>query len=124
MATQDRFGTGLARPFRRTKTGFVTLSGPPKVLQAVEQVVGTSVGKLPWRAGFGSRITRLRHMNNRGLQKLAQVDVADALQRWETRFRLRAVKATPIGQDARNLIDLAIVGEVGGSVQEPLRQTL
>lgn len=124
MATKDRFGTGLARPFRRAKTGFITISGPEKVLQSVEQVVGTPVGKLPWRASFGCRVPRLRHMNNRGLQNLARVDVADALQRWEPRFRLHTVRAASVGKDARNVIDLEIRGEIGGAVQEPIKTSL
>lgn len=120
----DRFGTGLALPLRRENGRFVTVSGPEKVMQCVEQIIGTPIGKLPWRGRFGCRIPRLRHMNNRMLNGLARVDVADALQRWEPRFLLHGVQTAPGAEAARNRIDLTVYGEVGGVVQDPIRRSI
>lgn len=113
--TIDRFGTGLARPLRYVPGGFVVASGVEKVLMCVEEVLGIPVGSLPWRCGLGTRLMRLRHLNNSNdLQQLARVDAGDALQRWEPRFRLRFVTATPAPPGYRNRIELTVFGEVVG----------
>jgi len=93
-------------------------------MQCVAEIVGVSVGRLPWRSGLGCRITRLRHMNNRMLANLARVDVADAIQRWEPRFRLHGVQVTSGSETSRNRIDLTITGEIGGVVLAPIRQSI
>jgi phage baseplate assembly protein W len=118
----DRFGTGLARPFRRDKTGFVTVSGRAKVLQGVEQVIGTSVGKLPWRCKFGCRVPRLRHMNNnQQLKNLARVDISDALQAWEPRCRVKSVVVGNSTKDARNQINITVSVEIAGKTDSVKR---
>lgn len=111
----DQFGTGLARPFRCAPGGLVTVTGPEKVLQSVQAVIGTPLGFIPWRCAFGTRIGRLRHRNrSNGLQQLARIDAADALNRWVPRFRLRGVAATPATEGTENRLDLTIGGEVVG----------
>ena len=120
----DRFGTGLARPFRRAGGRFVVASGQEKVVQCVEQVLGTPVGRLPWRASFGCRIFRLRHMGNTVYrQELARVDVQDALTRWEPRCRVLSVVLSAPSDNARNLLDLTATVEIKGKVI-PVKKTI
>jgi phage baseplate assembly protein W len=118
MATSlDRFGTGLARPFRRAAGRFATATGYEKVMQSVEQVLGTPIGRLPWRASFGCRLFRLRHMANTVYrQELARVDVQDALQRWEPRCRVRAVTLSAPSENSRSLLDVEVLVEIDGKV--------
>lgn len=105
----DRFGTGIALPFKVGATGIKTASGAPKVFMGVKQVISTPVAKLPWRCKFGTRVGRLRHMNNSdGLQQLAKVDVGDALKLWEPRVALSSVVAAPRDQNNRNILDLTV----------------
>jgi phage baseplate assembly protein W len=111
----DRFGTGLARPFRYAPGGFVTESGPVKVLSTVEALLGIDIGSVPWRCSLGTRQGRLRHSNNNAnLRQLARIDAADALRRWEPRFRLRRVDVAPVAEGSRNKYDLTIFGEIAG----------
>jgi uncharacterized protein len=114
----DRLGTGIATPFRIGPSGIQTAQGVEKVLMCVSQVIGTSTGKLPWRCKFGTRIPRLRHMNNsNGLQTLARVDIGDALRLWEPRVTLRRVAAAPRTDANRNLLDLTVDVAVDGKPQ-------
>lgn len=114
----DRFGTGTARPFRVGAAGVETASGEEKVLMDVEQVLGTPVGKLPWRCKFGARLTRLRHHNNNNvLQQLARVDSADALALWEPRAKLHSVVAAPRVPSNRNVLDLTARVKIGTSAR-------
>jgi phage baseplate assembly protein W len=114
----DRFGTGVAIPFRVGPSGVEKASGIEKVLMCVAQVIGTPTGKLPWRAKFGCRITRLRHMNNsNGLQTLARVDCQDALRAWEPRARLRSLTLGQRDSSSRNILDLTAQVTVAGKTQ-------
>jgi len=112
----DALGTGLARPLRFAPGGFVTASGPEKVLSCVEALIGIEIGSVPWRCSLGTRVGRLRHRNiSSGLSQMARIDVGDAVQRWEPRFRLRWVSASPVNQGTSNLLELTIAGEVAGN---------
>ena len=105
-------------PFQRTPTGLVLLDGLDKIMQNITQIIGTPVGTYPWRATFGCRITRLRHMNNSNdLQQLARVDVADALARWEPRVKVTSVMAATRTDANRNILDLTVTYVVAGTPQ-------
>ena len=120
----DHFGTGIATPFRIGASGIQTSSGVEKVLMCVAQTIGTPTAKLPWRCKFGTRIPRLRHMNNsNGLQTLARVDIGDALRLWEPRVRLSKVLAAPRSDANRNILDLTVSVTVDGKPQT-VRQSI
>jgi phage baseplate assembly protein W len=111
----DRFGTGLARPLRYAPGGFVTASGPEKVLMTVEALLAINVGSLPWRCGVGTRLMRLRHLNNyNDLRQLARVDASDALDQWEPRFRLSTVTVAPLVRGSENKLELDVYGHIVG----------
>lgn len=98
---------GTSIPFRVTPSGVTQASGAAKTVMNVEETLGVSVGKLPWRCGFGSRLTRLRHLNNtNGLQQLARVDVQDALQKWLPGISVTGVSVAPRSDGNRNVLDL------------------
>lgn len=93
-------GFGLVTPFRRDgKSDFASAGGAALVRSCVMQVLGTEcsdnvhTGELPWRPEFGSLLYRLRHASiNAPRAELARVYVADAIQRWEPRARVRDVR--------------------------------
>lgn len=94
-------GQGLLWPFQRdAKSDFANGAGAELVQSALISILGTraatpdgrSQGELPWRGDFGSLLYTLRHRNADATAKeLARVYVAQALQRWEPRVRVRAV---------------------------------
>lgn len=99
-------GSCLARPFRRDGRGdFANLSGVALVKAAVGQVLGTDAssdngkhsGELPWRPRFGSLLRLLVHRNldDPMTVALARYYVAESLNRWEPRVRVRKVWLTP-----------------------------
>jgi phage baseplate assembly protein W len=98
---------GTSLPFRITPSGVTQASGTPKTIMNVEEILGVPTGKLPWRCAFGSRLTRLRHLNNtNGLQQLARVDVQDALQKWAPGISVTGVSVAPRSDGNRNVPDL------------------
>lgn len=94
-------GFGLLAPFQRDLKGDFAAGGDEAlVLSCVGQVLGTRCstpdgrhqGELPWRPEFGSLLYLLRYRNlDDTTTQLARVYAADALQRWEPRFKLRDV---------------------------------
>ncbi len=84
-------GFGILRPFQRDqKNDFATGSGARIFAARIGQILGTksdtpmSVGELPWRTNFGSRLHILRHLkNSESLEQLAHAYVVEALKRWE-----------------------------------------
>jgi phage baseplate assembly protein W len=81
----------------------------------VEELLAIPIGSLPWRCGVGTRLLRLRHMNNsQDLRQIARVDSSDALQQWEPRFRLSRVTVAPVIPGAENQINLTVSGTVVG----------
>lgn len=96
-AAFDPYGSGIIRPFHRVSSDFASASGIPEVMSCVGQVLGTDLGSLPWRPGFGTRLTRLRHKANRAvLVDIARVDVETALRTWEPRATLTSLTVEQI----------------------------
>jgi len=90
----DFFGHGIATPFCRDQRGdFCHLGGEDLVRSCVQQVIGTQVGELPWRWGFGTKIETLRHRNmDFALREFLRVMIRDALRTWEPRTQVDRVE--------------------------------
>jgi phage baseplate assembly protein W len=92
-------GTGIIRPLvRDKKADFAWASGQRLVGACVGQVLGTTCdneftgGELPWRTEFGSKLFLLRQrLNSQALADQARRFVAEAINRWEPRVRLKEV---------------------------------
>lgn len=105
QAFEELLGTCVARPFQRDGKGdFATKSGLALIEANIEQILGTisqgprSVGECRWRPEFGCRLQRLRHQNNTEvLEEIGRIEVAQAIERWEPRCRLREVQVTRFG---------------------------
>lgn len=128
-AGRSFLGFGLLTPFRRDEKGdFAAGEEETLVLGCVAQVLGTRCsamtasgpveGELPWRPEFGSLLYTLvhRNMDDPVTRQLARVYAADALERWEPRFKLAGLqlqkrKSTPNGRDVDTLV-LRVVGDV------------
>lgn len=94
-------GFGLLVPFRRDGRGdFAAGSDVALVRASAEQVLGTecthgtAAGELPWRPEFGSKLhlLRFRNVDDPVTRALAKQYVAEALARWEPRYRMREVR--------------------------------
>lgn len=93
-------------------------SGVSKNFSNIKQALGVTVGRFPWRCAFGSRITRLRHLNNtNNLQQLARVDVQDCLQKWVAGAQVTGVTVAPRDNGNRNILDLTIDVTFQGKTQ-------
>lgn len=107
-------GCGLPRPLRRDGKGdFVNTCAEDLVRAAVAQILGTvaqspsNAGELPWRPEFGSKVHLLRHRNNdEALEDVARAFVAQALERWEPRIRLRAVSVEQTGTPTADTLNI------------------
>ena len=94
-------GFGLITPFRRDqKSDFAADGGARLVKSCVGQLLGMdasddagNIGELPWRPELGSWLYKLRYANidDEITDHIAQVYVAEALQRWEPRVVLKKV---------------------------------
>lgn len=94
MGVPAFLGNGILRPFRRDqKNDFANGMGTDLLRATAGQILGTradgpnSVGELPWRGEFGSRLYLLRHrMINPTTRELARHYSQEALRRWEPRI--------------------------------------
>jgi len=114
--TDDLFGFGLLRPFRRDrKTDFAAAGGEAVVRSAVGQILGTMAaseatpGEVPWRTELGSLLHLLRHQqNDAALEELARVHVVDALRRWEPRVQVTSVQVTRERDRGENVLAIRL----------------
>ena len=118
-AGADPLGCGITRPFHRASSDFATASGVPKVLACVGQLLGTELGSIPWRPGFGTRFVRLRHKaNNAVLAEIARVDAANALSRWEPRAKLQSLDVDQTsaggGRNEKNVLSATAAIRIAG----------
>lgn len=113
----DPLGSGIVRPFRRTETAdFDHTSGVPEVMSCIGQLLGTPRGTFPWRPGFGSDLTRLRHRrNDPTVADIGRVLVEDALRKWEPRAQLVQVRVEPSKDATSNLVTLSVSFRLGAS---------
>ncbi len=127
MAPPAFLGFGLLAPFRRDQKGDFAAGGEEAlVIACVAQVLGTesatptAQGELPWRPDFGSRLYTLRHRNldDPVTQQIARVYAADALERWEPRFRLQALRLTSRrSRSTVETVDMLLVTLAGAIVR-------
>ena len=98
-SSASQLGFGLLRPFRRDeKSDFTNGEAEALVRACIGQILGTRCGsdtlqgEVPWRSEFGSLLHTLRHRrNDLATLETARIYVAEAIQRWEPRARLRDV---------------------------------
>ena len=97
------FGRGVLRPLTRNSEGdFANSNDIALVRSEIGQTLGTlassavSPGELPWRPEFGSLLYQLRHGNlDDTLVELARSYVAEAIQTWNSRVRIRKLNIVP-----------------------------
>lgn len=133
MRTTDIYGYGLVRPFRRAHSDFAAAGGAANVRAAIGQILGTrassarSVGELPWRPEFGSRLHLLRHdRGDAATPGIAHAYVAEALRTWEPRARVTRVEVVQVTASPDNgrtisirvWFDLVEAGGAGNRVLE------
>jgi phage baseplate assembly protein W len=96
-------GRGVLRPFVRNSEGDFANSNDLDLIRAeVGQTLGTiassgdSRGEVPWRPEFGSLLYRLRYQNlDSSLVEITRAYVAEAIQTWNPRVRIRKTVITP-----------------------------
>ena len=93
-----------------SRHGFQPLSGWPHVEQSIGVIVATPIGSRVERRDFGSRIPDILDapQNRFTIMDLA-VATAEAIDRWEPRFRLTHVDVTRAGADGN--LGLSIEGD-------------
>lgn len=85
------------------------LEGWPHVLQSIRKILTTSIGTRVMRREFGSELMSLIDAPMEGRVLLAlYVATANAIARWEPRFRLSAV--TLLRVDAQGRVHLLLTG--------------
>lgn len=116
----ERFGAGLALPFRFGPTGdFVRVAGPDLINTNVSQVLGTRRSELRWRPGFGATLDALRHRGNtRALDELARIQVERALGRWVPQVRVLGTVVDPISDSTPNQMQISTAYQIGNSQPE------
>lgn len=96
----DNFlGVGWNYPIRRDDRApiFATAEYHECIRQSIELILGTAKGERVMRPDFGCDIHDLMFLpNDVGTRALAESYVSEALQRWEPRIKVQAVK-TAVG---------------------------
>ena len=88
-------GNGLIKPLRRLSgNDFLSATGPALIKSAIQQILGTRTGELPWRPAFGTNLESYRHrsMTEPQLQSLIAT-IQTALTIWEPRLSVTSVTA-------------------------------
>jgi phage baseplate assembly protein W len=86
----DIIGTGIAFPLRVDRLGGLALStGDTDVQEAIELILGTAPGERPMRPEFGCGIHNhvFANIDASTLAKI-EVDIREALDRWEPRIEV------------------------------------
>ena len=115
LTESDPLGAGIIRPFRRDGKGdFANGEGELLVRSDLGQLLGTTLGEVPWRSTLGTLIYQLRHKaNTQALSDLARIQLENAIKQWEPRVQLISVKADPITIENANRIELKIQYKIG-----------
>jgi uncharacterized protein len=112
---QDYIGTGVAFPLRVNVQGGVQLSAAePNIEESIAIILRTDLGERVYRPNFGSRLSELvfEPMNTQTLL-LIRLYVEEALEMWEPRIDLKAVRADP--DPIRGRVDIIIEYQPKGS---------
>jgi len=90
---KDRYRTLSPSMYRDGSDDFKVVSGEDAISESIETILTTrstrpgSVGELPWRPSFGSRMQELRHKSlpDQVLIELARQDATESIGIWEKR---------------------------------------
>ena len=89
-----------------------TLSGLAHLKQSIRDILTTPVGTRVMRRDYGSRLFELVDApSNRSTLIQIYAATAEALRRWEPRFRLTAVQVDDIEKLSQGRIGLTLEGE-------------
>lgn len=105
---QAYLGTGLAFPLRLTVQGSIQLSSAERnIEESIWLILRTDLGERVYRPDFGSRLSELvfAPMNTQTLL-LIRLYVREALEIWEPRIELDAVRTDP--DPVRGRVDIII----------------
>lgn len=112
---QDYIGTGVGFPLRVNVQGGIQLSAAePNIEESIAIILRTDLGERVYRPNFGSRLSELvfEPMNTQTLL-LIRLYVEEALEMWEPRIDLKAVRADP--DPIRGRVDIIIEYQPKGS---------
>lgn len=87
------------------------LSGNDHILQSVRDIVTTPIGSRVFLRNYGSRAPELVDQPTNALFDVElHSSIAEAIERWEPRFRLSSVKVT--SRTAQGRVVIAIAGTI------------
>ncbi|MEO1575308.1 MAG: GPW/gp25 family protein [Pseudomonadota bacterium] len=83
------------------------IDGWPHVVQSIEDIFTTEIGTRLMRRDYGSAVPRLidANMTESALLHL-RVAIADALAKWEPRFRITHAHFSEVSPEGRSTIDV------------------
>jgi phage baseplate assembly protein W len=100
-------GTGWRFPLEFDESGVRTAGYEDSVQQSIWIILGTAPGERQMRPEFGCGIHNLVFApNTPGTASLAEMEVRQALSRWEPRIDVSAVRVTSDAGGERLLIDI------------------
>lgn len=107
MSAPNPLGRCVAAPLRRLAGGdYQIQDGEPLIRAALQQIIGTEPGELPWRPSFGTALrSRLHRSMDGGFRAMLGMDVQQAIARWESRVQLTKINVG--GSDTTVLVQLA-----------------
>jgi phage baseplate assembly protein W len=104
----DFYGRGASVPMRIGVRGNIRESADlDKIRESILVVLNTQMGERIMRPDFGANLRSLAFApNNTATAALARHYILDALERWETRIRVRGIEVTNDIADHRLLIQI------------------
>jgi len=108
-----QLGKCIAQPLRRGGSGdYLAAQGAELIKAAVEQILHTKKGELPWKPSFGLDVERYRHRNlTDALVAAIAGEVLEALTDYEPRIEIVECDAGKIENRARVKVRWQIVTE-------------
>jgi phage baseplate assembly protein W len=103
----ELYGQGVAFPPRMGTLGLVQSSGPQKIAESIQIILGTQYGERVMRPRFGCNLRSLVFAPNNGATaNLARYYVEEGLRRWEPRIELLDVAVTNDNAHGQLYIDI------------------
>jgi phage baseplate assembly protein W len=111
VTVADHLGRGARFPFRPDAGGGLAyVTGQETVRQSIGTILDTEPGERVMLPTFGCGLRRyLAEPNTAATRAAMEVDIGDALSRWEPRIRLTNVAVTPGDDPSLVWLDIAYV---------------
>jgi len=86
-------GRCIVQPLRRAGNDFISSGGEALVRAAIQQILHTRLGELPWRPSFGINLEEYRHQNlTDAMASALASDIVEALTEYEPRLDIVACR--------------------------------